>query len=149
MDPLTILAGIKLGSSILSTVGGLSQGSEDAAAQRLAAERAQANARAAIRKGESDVGMVRRQGGRVMGAQRAAIAQSGLGTGGTNAALMAESARNMETDVTNTRMEAALRAADAADQARQFRQQASNTKKASYIGAASNILSTASRFYGG
>lgn len=149
MDPLTILAGIKLGSSVLSTLGGLSQGSEDAAAQRLAAERAEANARAALRKGESDVGMVRRQAGRVMGQQRAAIAQSGLGFGGTNAALALESAQNMETDVTNTRMEAALRAAEHTDQARQLRQQASNTQKASYLGAGANILSTASRFYGG
>jgi hypothetical protein len=84
-----------------------------------------------------------------MGQQRAAIAQSGLGFGGTNAALALESAQNMETDVTNTRMEAALRAAEHTDQARQLRQQASNTQKASYLGAGANILSTASRFYGG
>lgn len=147
MEPTTTLAAIKLGASAVSAIGSLLGGGEQADAAEMAAAIARQNARLSIRKGEYDVGSIRKGADKFLGMQRASIAESGLGSGGTNAALAAESIGNIETDVTNTRRDAALTAAGYNAESNALQQQASSQRFAGAVGGASSLLSGASDFY--
>lgn len=147
MEPTTTLAAIKLGSSAIGALGSIFEGRENADAAEAAAAIARQNARLSIRKGEYDAAMIRRTGDKFLGSQRAAIAESGLGSGGTNAALAAESIGNIEADVMNTRRDAALKAAGYNAESNALQQQASNQRFAGVVGGASSLLSGASDFY--
>lgn len=147
MDPVTTIAAIKLGSSAIGALGSILGGQEDANAAEIAAAIARQNARLAIRKGEYDVGSIRRQADKFLGMQRASIAESGLGSGGTNSALAAESIKNIEGDVTNTRWDAALKAAGYNAQSDALKQQAIDSRFSGVLGGASSLLTGASDFY--
>ena len=148
MDPLTVMAGLKLGSMALGGLSSIMGGNDEAEAAERQAQIDRENARLALEKGEADVAQLREQGSRFMGEQTAAIAQSGLGTGGTNAALMAEAARGIEKDAGNTRREAALRAAGFQDRANASIERANQSRTAGKVGAFTALLSGASEFYG-
>lgn len=148
MDPITTMAAIKFGGMAVSAIGGAVSGMERGAAMDAAAKVARENARLAIEKGEYDVGQIRKQADKFLGRQRAAIAQSGTGFGGTNAALQTESMQGITEDVTNTRMEAALRAQDFNRQARDLQTGASQSRVGGLLGSAASLLTTASDAYG-
>lgn len=147
MEPTTTLAAIKLGASAVSALGSLIGGGEQADAAEMAAAIARQNARLSIRKGEYDVGSIRKGADKFLGMQRASIAESGLGSGGTNAALAAESIKNIEGDITNTRWDAALKAAGYNAESNALQQQASNSRFGGVVGGASSLLTGASDFY--
>ena len=147
MEPTTTLAAIKLGASAVSAIGSLLGGGEQADAAEMAAAIARQNARLSIRKGEYDVGSIRKGADKFLGMQRASIAESGLGSGGTNAALAAESIGNIEADVTNTRREAALKAAGYGAESDALIAKAGNSRFAGNINGASSLLTGASDFY--
>ena len=147
MEPTTTLAAIKLGSSAIGALGSIFEGRENADAAEAAAAIARQNARLSIRKGEYDAAMIRRTGDKFLGTQRAAIAESGLGSGGTNAALAAESIGNIEADVTNARREAALKAAGYGAESDALIAKAGNSRFAGNINGASSLLTGASDFY--
>lgn len=144
LPALTLLA---FGTSLAKGIGQVMQGNADADAMAESARIDEENARFSIYKGEADVADMRRQQGAFMGQQRGAIAQSGLGEGGTNAALMAQSVDAMERDTGNTRMDAALRAAGFRRKAEQSAQTAKSARTAGWIGAGTTLLSTAADYY--
>ena len=148
MDPMTVYAMLQLGSVAIQGISGIISGNEEANALERQAQIDRENARLSLEKGEADVAQVRERGSRFMGEQTATIAQSGLGTGGTNAALAAESARGIEKDVGNTRREAALRAAGFQERAAASDERATQSRKAGYVGGFNALLSGASEFYG-
>jgi hypothetical protein len=145
---LPALALLAFGSSLIKGYSQIQQGSDEADALRESARIDMENAKLARAKGESDVGDMRTQAGAFFGTQRAAIAQSGLGAGGTNAALAAQSAAAAEKDVGNTRADAALRAAGFERKAQQSRVAAKQAKTAGYVGAFTTMISSASDMYG-
>lgn len=148
MDPLTGMAMLKLGSVALTGLSSLIGGNEESDAAKRQAEIDRENARLALEKGEADAAQVRERGSRFLGEQAATIAQSGLGVGGTNAALAAEAAKGIEADVGNTRREAALRAAGFQDRAAASEERATQSRKAGYAGGFNALLSGASEYYG-
>ena len=139
---------LKMGSVALGGLSSLIGGDEEADAAERQAQIDRENARLALEKGEADAAQVRERGSRFIGEQTAAIAQSGLGTGGTNAALAAESVRGIEKDVGNTRREAALRAAGFQERANASIERAGQARTAGKVGAFNALLSGASEFYG-
>lgn len=141
------LALLAFGSALVKGYGQITQGGADADALRESARIDEENAKLARIKGESDVGDLRAQAGSLFGQQRATIGQSGLGMGGTNAALIAQSAAAAERDVGNTRQEAALKAAGFERKAQQSRAAARDVKKAAYMGAATSVLTSAADYY--
>lgn len=144
---LPALALLAFGSALVKGYGQITQGNADADALRESARIDEENARLAQSKGESDVGDLRVQAGNLFGQQRATIGQSGLGMGGTNAALIAQSAAAAERDVGNTRQEAALKAAGFERKAQQSRTAAKEVKRAAYMGAATSVLTSAADYY--
>lgn len=89
-----------------------------------------------------------------MGKQRAAIAESGLGLGGSNADIERQSEVLAELDALNIRYEGELEASGFLAQseldtyeAGSLKSQAKQAKKASYLGIASSILSGGSSVY--
>lgn len=77
------------------------KGTKDEAKDNAATLREQG--RVAAAQGYADEETQRREARQVLGAQAAALAQSGTGTGGTNAALIQQSATNAEMDALNIR----------------------------------------------
>lgn len=148
MDPLTAMAMMQLGSAALGGLSSIMGGNEESDALKRQAQIDRENARLALEKGEADAAQVRERGARFRGEQSAAIAQSGLGAGGTNAALAAEAAKGIETDVGNTRREAALRAAGFQERAAASDERATQSRKAGYAGGFNALLSGASTYYG-
>lgn len=144
LPALTLLS---FGTALAKGMGQIQQGYADADALAESARIDEENARFSIYKGESDVTDMRRQQGAFTGQQRAAIAQSGLGEGGTNAALVAQSAEGMERDVGNTRIEAALKATGFQRKATQSRSASGASRTAGIIGAGTTLLSTAADYY--
>lgn len=90
----------------------------------------------------------RRTARRVLGSQRAALAQSGIGLDGSAADVMQQSAANAELDALTTRYEGELRSRGMETQARLERYQGKAAKKASYFEAAGSILSGSGQAYG-
>lgn len=148
MDPLTGMAMLQLGSMALGGLSSILGGNEEADALERQAQIDRENARLALEKGEADAAQVRERGARFRGEQSAAIAQSGLGAGGTNAALAAESARGIEKDVGNTRRDAALRAAGFQERAAASMERSDQAQKAGWAGGFNALLSGASTYYG-
>lgn len=144
---LPALALLSFGTALVNGISQIQQGNANAAALAESARIDEENAKLSIAKGESDVADFRRKAGAFLGEQRGAIAQSGLGSGGTNAALMAQSAAGIESDVGNTRMDAALKAAGYQRQAAQSRKASGQARTAGYIGAATSLLSTTADYY--
>lgn len=90
----------------------------------------------------------RRQARMVLGQQRAALAQSGGGMGGSAADIMQQSAMNAELDALTLRYEGELRARGLNAQAEGERYMGRQAQRASYFSAAGSILSGAGKIAG-
>lgn len=97
-----------------------------------------------------------RQQRQFQGRQRAALAQSGIGTRGSAAAVVAQDAARMEQDQINLAMEgaarfqAALTQADFEDlNASMLRSSASASKRTGRLGAARSLIGGAATIFGG
>lgn len=89
---------------------------------------------------------MRRKIAQISGTQNAAIAQSGIGFGGSAADLMHQSSVNAELDVLNTKYESDLRARGFGTQALAERYSGRRAASAGYAEAAGSILSGASQY---
>jgi hypothetical protein len=107
------------------------------AEQNAAVQRQQAGAREEAQ---------RREAGQVLGAQRAAFAQSGGGMGGSAADVMQQSATNAELDALTLRYEGELRARGLEAEAAGERFAGKAALSQGYFNAAPTILSGASQY---
>lgn len=96
----------------------------------------------------------RRKGRQVLGAQRAGIAQAGIGFGGSALDIMEQSADTAELDALNIRYEGELQSTGLLADAEAERYEAGvnrmagrNAMKAAYIGAGSALIGGASNYY--
>lgn len=119
----------------------------------LAAEQ---QARVARQQAGREEETLRKQARRQIGQQSAAIAQSGIGFGGTAGLLQEDSALQAELDALNIRYGGELEASSLLDQAKMSRyegkilkQNAKQAKRAGIMGAATSLLSMGSNLYGG
>jgi D-serine dehydratase len=89
----------------------------------------------------------RRETSQALAKQRAAIAESGAGSGGSNGMLADQSAVLAELDALNTRYTGAIRGAGLLSQARQYRLSGSAAAKGGGLLAGASLLSGASDTY--
>ena len=139
----------------LSAYGTYSQGQAQAAQAKAAANAAnynsavaRNNAQLALEEGNANEESQRRHARAVLGQQRAALAEAGIGLEGTGGDLYEQSASNAELDAQNIRYGAQLQSTSYLNQsnlemaqAKQYSRNAANASTASYIGAGSSLLS--------
>jgi hypothetical protein len=139
----------------LSAYGTYSQGQAQAAQAKAAANAAnynaavgRNNAQLALEEGNANEESQRRHARAVLGQQRAALAEAGIGLEGTGGDLYEQSASGAELDAQNIRYGAQLQSTSYLNQsnlemaqAKQYSRNAANASTASYIGAGSSLLS--------
>jgi len=150
-----------IAATAASTVGALYGGAQQASSynqQAAAAEQGAAagrlQARQAYDAGTSNEVMQRRQAAQQLGAQRAAVAESGFNpNSGSALQVQRDSAINAEMDALQTRYEGLLRGNAFDQQARQdeyqakvLRSSAKNARTSSYVSAAAAALSGATAY---
>jgi hypothetical protein len=142
-------AGAAATSSIMQGLGGYAQAAQSANDMRAQARAARLRADLVDQQTAARVGQVRREAGQVLGEQRAAIAQSGLGMGGTMQAISDSSSRAAELDAAIARWNGTVEATALRDQARGLRRAARATKFNAGLGLASSLLGAGVSGYGG
>jgi hypothetical protein len=107
MEPMSWMA---IAGAAMSAVSSISQASAASAAAKSAAQAsdynaaiAAQNAQTASEQGNANEEAQRRKARMVMGAQRAALAEAGIGSDGTASDLVEQSAVNAEMDALNIR----------------------------------------------
>jgi hypothetical protein len=152
----------KIAGSILGAYGQMTTASATSAQLLMQANAMDYNAevsrfmgRQALEASMSQQLAQRRGARKVLGRQRAAIAQAGIGTGGSAADVVAESATLAELDAMNIAFEGAARFRAALTQADfdeanalSYRYGASAAKRAGRLGAARSLLSGAASIWG-
>lgn len=88
--------------------GNAADGQASAAQRTFSRKVAEGNARMVGDQAAAREQQLRRESAQVLGAQRAAVAESGTGTGGSNGLIMAQDSALAELDALNTRYEGAL-----------------------------------------
>jgi hypothetical protein len=147
-DPITLaLIGV-VGSTAMNAIGSIAQGNAaNAAAQANAnalTQQAEAESRAANAREEAQ----RRQNRQFLGAQRAALAQAGIGLNGSAYDVARQSAINAELDALNIRYEGQLAAKGLRDQATIQRFEGRQAKTAGYLGAGAALLQGTANYAG-
>lgn len=151
-----------VGGSLASAYGQYQQGREQEANLKTQARIASRNAQlqrtqaaTARQQAGAQEEAQRRDARRFLGTQRAAIGQAGIGTGGTVADLLEDSAVQSELDALNIRYGGELQASELFNQAGMsdaeaqiLRANAKAAKRAGTIGAATSLLSAGSQAYG-
>lgn len=142
MDPVTMM----IAATAVQAVGAIQQGNAAKGAadynasvleQNAAIERQQAGAREEAK---------RREARQVLGAQRAAFAQSGGGMGGSAADVMRQSGMNAELDALTLRYEGDLRARGLQAEAASERFAGKQAQTQGYFQAAGSILGGAGKY---
>lgn len=136
------------GAPMLQAYGQYMQAGAEADAMRAQARGLEGNARINDFQTAEREGLQRRRAGEVLGEQRAAIAQSGFGSGGTMGDIVRESVAGSELDALAIRYEGRVRSDEMRGQAAQLRAGAKATKKAAGLGLATSILTGAAGGYG-
>lgn len=134
------------GGAILQGAGNYVQAGNEADAMRAQARGLDANAKINDTQTALREGLQRRRAGEVLGEQRAAIAQSGFGSGGTMGDIVRQSVASSELDALAIRYEGRVRSDEMRGQAEQLRFGAKQTKKAA--GLATSLLTGAAGGYG-
>lgn len=146
---------ISIISTALSVIGALSAGQSRARQYEAAAAASQYNAAVARQRAENARAvygqreeMQRRRARMILGQQRAAIAESGTGLGGSNLDIERQSEVMAELDALNIAYEGELVARGALSEAAMYdfesssyREQASSARRSGYIGAGAALLS--------
>jgi hypothetical protein len=159
-DPITIMT---VASSAMSAIGAIQQGEAAQAQAQAEANAARRNAlikemQAGVERQQANIReeQQRRQARGLLGRQRAAVAQAGIGFGGSALDVMEDSANKAELDSLTIRYEGDLRSRGLLADAESDRYAAEvaivkgkNAKKAAYISAGASILSGAAAGYGG
>jgi hypothetical protein len=152
MEPMSWMA---IAGAAMSAVSSISQASAASAAAKSAAQAsdynaaiAAQNAQTASEQGNANEEAQRRKARMVMGAQRAALAEAGIGSDGTASDLVEQSAVNAEMDALNIRYGAQLQSTGFLNQSALDMQQAENQRKqasrattAGYLNAGASALS--------
>ena len=158
--PLLLIASI--GSAVFGAISSIQAGQAQAASYKSQAQASEynatiqaQNATVARQQANAREELQRRQARQVLGAQRAAIAQSGTGLSGSNADIYGQSAANAELDAMNIRYEGELDARGLLAQselskydAKVAKMNAKTAKKGGYLGAGSALLSGATNYLG-
>lgn len=142
--------------NIFNAVGDLMQGRQQANQLRdqgelegRSAEIARANAEITARQYSAREEMVRRSARRALGAQRAAMAESGTGFDGSNLSLMRESTASAELDALNVRYAGALERAGLLNTAAVHDYNKTALRKAAKATMRMRWFNAASSFFGG
>ncbi|HYE45721.1 MAG TPA: hypothetical protein VEA44_08095 [Caulobacter sp.] len=104
-------------SSVAGTAGGVADGQASAAQRAFGAKAARENARLAGDQSAMQEAALRRDNAQLLGAQRAAIAESGTGAGGSNGLIAAQDAALAELDALTARYEGRLKMTEYDNQA--------------------------------
>lgn len=160
--PWIIPAGLMIAGSVLGAKGRVDQAEADADMLRMRASGAEFDAENLRLFGRQSLltssasQLAQRRGARqFLGTQKAAIAQAGIGSGGSAADVVRESAANAELDALNLAYEgrvrflnAMLRAEQEDKNAASLRQGAGRTERAGKVGGVASLLTGISSFFG-
>ncbi len=142
-DPVTwayIAAYVSAGTAVASGV----QQSQQADAE---AELASKNAKAAAQQAAAAEDATRRRNRSILARQRAAIAESGIGFGGSSETLQQDSAVQAELDALNLRYEGRMRGLGFRADANIARQRSSNAMAGGFLSASGQLLGGAADAY--
>lgn len=137
MEPISILTAA---TAVVGGIQAISQGFAQAATASANADLLRDQATTTANLTAAQEAEVRRRGRRVLGEQRAAIAESGTGFGGANADLMRQSATDLEMDALNVRYQGYLQRRGLTNQAKMTEWQGRQAKRSALIGGGLSIL---------
>jgi hypothetical protein len=155
---------MSIASGVVGAIGAMSQANAASASEQSAAQAAQYNAtinrqraEMALQQGNAQEEAQRRENRQKMGNLRAGLVENGVGLdSGTGSDLVQESALNTETDALNIRYNAQMNARGYESQAalddysaKSAKARAKAAKTSGLFGAASSILTGASKYYAG
>jgi len=138
MDMLTTMSNITGG---LSSFGEAGQLMAAASGYKQQANLLDMEAKGEIASGELAANKIRIQGDKIVARQRSIYAKAGVKFIGSPASVWAETERNIQLDVVNTKLNAAARANAIGFQALQARLAAGNAKTAAWMKASQGLLS--------
>jgi hypothetical protein len=107
----------------------------------------EANAKAAAQQASAAEDLQRRRGRQILARQRASIAESGIGFGGSSERLQQDSAVQAELDALTVRYEGRMRSLGFGNDARYARSRASNARAGGYLSVAGELLGGAADAY--
>jgi hypothetical protein len=136
-------------AAAMKAVGELQAADAQSEAHQYNADVAQAKMLTEQQQTTSRDEALRSKQAQILGQQRAAIGQAGVGLDGSAAAITKQSAINAELDSMMTRYEGDLRAWGFQAERKQEKFAASTAKKEGYFKAAGTILNGAGNYFGG
>ena len=140
-DPITAtIIAVTAGSAIMGAIGSISQGQAAGNAADYNAQVSRNNALTATRVAAAKEEAQRRQVTQVEGEQTAAIAQAGIGFGGSAADIARQTRINEAMNALNIRYEGQTQSQNYRSQADLLSYQAGQDRTAGYLGAGSAIL---------
>lgn len=142
MDPTTLLM---VASSVMSAAGSIQQGNSAKAAAEYNARVAENNAITARQQAAAQEEQHRRLARRQLGQMRAAYGASGVTMEGSPLDILAQSAKDAELDALNIRYGGELKAQGLESEAVLERYRGKSAQRAGYMGAATGLLSGASK----
>ena len=159
--PWVVPAGMMIAGSILGARGQMQQAESDADMLRMRATGSEFDAenlrlygRQTLRESSAAQLAQRRNSRQLLGMQKAAIAQAGIGTGGSAADVVAQSSDLAELDALNLAYEgrvrflnAMLRSEQEDKNARTLRESAGRTERAGKTGGVASILTGFSKIF--
>ena len=137
-----------IAGTAMQAIGAIQQGNASQAAANRNAEMLDRNAGIEREQANQREESKRREARQVLGAQRAAFAQSGGGMGGSAADVMQQSSVNAELDALTLRYEGDLRARGMEAEAASERYAGKVAKRQGYMQAVGSILSGAGMYQG-
>lgn len=137
-----------LAATVVSAAAAVRAGNAQKAATEYNAIMAEQGAKSELQQAGEREAAKRRQTAMILGTQRAAIAQSGGGMGGSAADVMQQSATNAELDALTLRYEGELRARGMQSSAVAERFAGRNAQQDGYFRATSSVLSGAGNYMG-
>lgn len=147
IDPISI--GLLIGGTLLKTVGSLQEGAAASGAAAYKSQVADYNAVDAIRAGDVEATNESLKNRARLGKIKAGFAGSGVDVNtGSAASVFAAQSGLGELDALTIRSDAARKSFGYKTQAKLYDAEAENAKTASYISAASSLVSGASQAYG-
>jgi hypothetical protein len=158
----TLMAYATAATAVIGAIGAIQAGNAQAASYQSQQQAANynatieaQNARVARQQANAREEAQRRQARQVLGEQRAALAQAGIGLSGSAADVYGQSAANAELDALNIRYEGELQARGLLAQSELTRYEgkvagmnASSARRGGYLDAASSLLVGGSKAYG-
>jgi hypothetical protein len=134
--------------AIIGAVGAIAQGQQAKNAADYNAKVDEQNATITRQQANQREEIFRKEARQNLGRQRAALAESGVGMGGSGADIIKDSALNMELDALNIRYQGDLEARGLVEQAKMSRLEGRQRRANAGLQAAGSILGGVSKRYG-